>query len=57
MIRIVWMCLLAVFLILYGIFAVTNLVVEWQRPIMGFSALLAGIFLAIDAVRCCGGKP
>lgn len=35
--------LLGVFLLLYGIFAVTNVRVEWGRPIMGFSALAAGI--------------
>ena len=34
---------LTVFLMLFGIFAVTNLEVTWGEPIMGFSALLAGI--------------
>jgi hypothetical protein len=35
--------LLGVFLLLFGIFAVTNLQVEWGKPIMGFAALAAGI--------------
>lgn len=33
---------LGVFLLLFGIFAVTNLKIEWGQPIMGFSALVAG---------------
>jgi hypothetical protein len=49
----VWF-LLGVFLVLFGVFAVTNIQVEWGKPIMGFSALVAGIaciFLAFSGVR------
>lgn len=42
--------LLGVFLVLYGIFAVTNLRVEWSGPIMGFAALAAGVVCVIDGV-------
>lgn len=42
---------LAVFLILFGIFSVTNLEVVWGRPIMGFSALIAGGLLVYRVVR------
>lgn len=40
---------LGVFLLLFGIFAVTNLKVEWGQPIMGFSALIAGAICLIRA--------
>ncbi len=43
--------LLGVFLLLYGVLAVTNIQVEWSRPIMGFSALAAGIVCIIRAFR------
>lgn len=33
--------LLGVFLLLFGLFSVTNIQVEWGKPIMGFSALIA----------------
>lgn len=39
--RVVMICL-GIFLLLFGIFTVTNLQIEWGRPIMGFAALLAG---------------
>lgn len=41
---------LAVFLILYGIITVSNIRVEWMTPIMGFSALVAGVIIFIVAV-------
>jgi hypothetical protein len=34
--------LLGVFLVLFGIFSVTNIKVTWSEPIMGFAALAAG---------------
>jgi hypothetical protein len=39
----VFLILLGVFLVLYGFFAVTNIRVVWSQPIMGFSALAAGV--------------
>lgn len=41
--------LLGIFLTLYGVLAVTNIVVEWSRPLMGFSAGAAGIVCLIRA--------
>lgn len=41
--------LLGVFLLLYGFFAVTNIRVEWGTPIMGFSALAAGVICLLRA--------
>jgi hypothetical protein len=35
--------LLGVFLVLFGIFAVTNIRVTWGEPLMGIAALCAGI--------------
>lgn len=43
--------LLGIFLALFGAFAVTNLQVEWGEPIMGFSALAAGIACLIRGFR------
>lgn len=43
--------LLGVFLLLFGIFAVTNLKVEWGPAIMGFSALAAGVVCLVRASR------
>ncbi len=43
--------LLGIFLLLYGIFAVTNIRVEWSGPIMGFAALAAGIVCLVRALR------
>jgi uncharacterized membrane protein HdeD (DUF308 family) len=43
--------LLGVFLLLFGIFTVTNLQVEWGRPIMGFSALIAGVACLVRAIQ------
>ena len=40
--------LLGVFLLLYGLFSVTNLKVEWGAQFMGFAALFAGVI----AVAC-----
>ncbi len=43
--------LLGIFLFLYGIFAVTNIKVEWSGPIMGFAALAAGVVCLIRAFK------
>lgn len=43
--------LLGIFLLLYGIFAVTNLDVLWGKPLMGFAALAAGIVCIVRACR------
>lgn len=48
--------LLGVFLLLFGIFAVTNLKVEWGPAIMGFSALAAGIVCLVRAIAG-GSRP
>ncbi len=45
------MILLGVFLLLFGVFAVTNLQVEWGKPIMGFSALAAGVICIVRAFK------
>ncbi len=37
----VWL-FIGIFLFLFGLFSVTNITVEWGRPLMGFSALIAG---------------
>lgn len=42
---------LAVWALLFGIFTVTNLQIEWGRPIMGFSALVLGVVCLISAIR------
>ena len=42
---------LGIFLLLFGVFAVTNIQVEWGKPIMGFSALIAGVICCIRAFR------
>lgn len=47
----VLLILLGIFLLLYGIFAVTNIRVEWSGPIMGFSALAAGVVCLFRAFR------
>lgn len=50
-IRAVFYILLAVFLVLYGLFAVTNVRVEWGPALLGFAALAAGILAAVCAFR------
>lgn len=39
----VFLICLCIFLLLFGLFSVTNVEVEWGRPFMGFAALIAGI--------------
>ena len=43
--------LLGVFLLLFGVFSVTNIEVVWGKPLMGFAALAAGIVCLIRAQR------
>jgi len=42
---------LAVFLVLFGLFAVTNIKVEWGAQLVGFAALIAGIMAVVKLVR------
>jgi len=53
--RLVLICL-AVFFILYGILAVTNIEIVWSRPIMGFAALIVGLVCGARALSG-GGWP
>lgn len=43
--------LIGVFLLLFGFFSVTNIEVVWGKPIMGFSALIAGVACLLFAFR------
>jgi len=43
--------LLGVFLLLFGIFTVTNIQLEWGKPLEGFAALAAGIVCIVRAIR------
>lgn len=51
MLRFDWIVLLCigVFLLLFGIFSVTNIQIEWGKPIMGYAALIAGVICVIRA--------
>lgn len=53
--RLVLICL-GVFLLLFGLFSVTNIQVEWGKPIMGFAALIAGVICCIRAAYGAGLK-
>ncbi len=48
--RLVLACL-GIFLLLFGLFSVTNIQVEWGKPIMGFAALVAGVICCIRAFK------
>jgi hypothetical protein len=41
----------AVFFVLFGIFRVTNISVIWGEPLIGFSALVAGIICTVRAFQ------
>lgn len=41
---------LAVWALLFGIIAVTNIRVEWGTPLMGFAALVTGVLCLIRVV-------
>lgn len=43
--------LLLIFLLIFGISTVTNIQIVWMQPIMGISALAAGIVCLIRALR------
>lgn len=43
--------LLGIWAVLWGVFAVTNLRVEWSGPLMGFAALALGIVCLVRALR------
>lgn len=51
MFNLVFWVSLSVFLILYGITAVTNVRVEWAGTIIGFSAVVAGVAALAKVVR------
>ncbi len=42
---------LAVWAVLFGMFTVTNIKVEWGEPIMGFAALILGVVCVIRCFR------
>jgi hypothetical protein len=42
---------LAVWALLFGLFAVTNFEVAWGRPLMGFAALACGVVTLIRVFR------
>lgn len=48
--RLILICL-AVWALLFGLFAVTNIAVAWGHPLMGFAALVLGIVCIVKAVR------
>jgi len=49
-VKITWVAL-AIFLLLYGLFSVTNIEVAWGKPIMGFAALVAGVLIVAMLVK------
>ncbi len=49
--RIVTYIALAIFLVLYGLMAVTNFKAEFMASICGYAALAAGILVFVLAVR------
>ena len=42
---------LAIWSLLFGTFSVTNLQIDWGKPIMGFSALILGIVCLYRSLR------
>lgn len=48
--RLVLICL-AVWSLLFGLLTVTNIQVEFMRPVMGLAALVLGVVCLIKAVR------
>lgn len=46
--RLILICL-AVWALLFGLFAVTNIEIAWGKPLMGFAALVLGIVCLIRA--------
>ena len=48
--------LLAIWALLFGLFAVTNIQVAWGQPLMGFAALCLGVVCLLRAWAG-GGSP
>ncbi len=48
--RIVLWCL-AIWALLFGLLTVTNVQVDFMRPLMGFAALVLGVVCIIRAIR------
>lgn len=48
--KVVLVCL-AVWALLFGILTVTNIQVTWDKPLMGFAALVLGVVCLIRAIR------
>lgn len=51
MLRTVAFIALAVFLLLYGLMAVTNVTVAYMAVLCGFAALVAGVLMLVLAIR------
>jgi len=49
--------LLGIWALIFGIFTVTNIKVEWSNPIMGFAALALGIVCLIRAINSYPPRP
>jgi hypothetical protein len=47
--KIIWGCL-GVWALLFGLFGLTNIQIEWGQPLMYFAALILGIFCIIQVV-------
>lgn len=54
--RVVLICI-GIFLLLFGLTSVTNIQIEWSKPIMGFAALIAGGICLIRAFVYGSSKP
>ncbi len=46
--RKLWVILLAIWLVLYGLLAITNFRFEMENFVMGILAIAAGVLLALD---------
>ncbi len=46
--RKLWVILLAVWLVLWGLLSVSNFSFKFQDAVMGFLAIVAGVLLAMD---------
>ena len=48
--RLLLICL-AVWALLFGLFSVTNISIEWGKAIMGFAALILGVVCLVRALK------
>ena len=48
MTRKLWAILLAIWLAVYGLLAVTNITILWSGALLGFLAIAVAIFLLLD---------